>query len=223
MLLSSLYLLDKYKGTKRTNSMRSMLKSMRAVSDIALLMQDGADPNPNTLHKRIVECVTAYVDVFYNTSSTERKRYMGLCIDDTLCKNSEPHQNILIMPAFMAELKKPKESVINSIIAELYRKPILFMYNAGKQSMYIDKYIRSMAMDGSSNAITEKIHKVLTDMYKMITELETHSLDPLEHNRKKEEFMLEIYSLKEDNINIFDYMAGKVMPFEYKGNRFIRK
>ena len=224
IILSSTYMLDRYDGTKKTNSIKHMLKKIKIITDLASGMQEGIDPNPNILHKQIMECVIAYVNIFYNASSADRKKYMSVCIDDSINKDLEPHHNMLIMPAFMAELEKPKELVINSIVSELYRKPILFMYKTGKQSMYVNGYIRSMAMDSSSSIITERIHKILNNMHEMIMELETNMPDPSEHSRKKEEFMSEISALKKDqNINIFDSMAGKIMPFEYKGSRFMRR
>ncbi len=225
IMLSSSYLARRYgKGEKRINGMAQLLKNVKVLGEISTEMQNGSAPNPQTLYKCILECVTSYVNIFYNASSQERKNYMSMCIDDEISRNLKPHENMLILPAFMAELGKQRERVIDSIMAELYRKPLMFMLNTVNQSVQIDKYMRSMAMNGSSIDAEERISELLHDLNHLISKLEASMLEPSEHSKQQERMMGVVASLKdESNIGILDHMAGIIMPFEHRGVRFIRK
>lgn len=225
IMLSSSYLAGMYKGRKkRINGLAELIKDAKVLGDISTDMQNGSAPNPETLYKRILKCVTSYVDIFYSIGSTERKKYLSMCVDDDISKGTKPHENMLMMPAFMAELDKPKERVVESIMMELYRKPLVFMLNTVDHSVRIDRYIRSMAMNGSSTGTEEHISKLLHDLRHMISRLEGSMPDPSEQSRQQEALMGIVSNLEyKSNIGILDHMAGSIMPFEHRGVRFIRK
>ncbi len=198
---------------ERTNSLKEMAKSM----------YNGERPDDMDLHNEIVNYVTEYVDIFYSMSSHDRKRYMRLCMDDPTLSKVTPYENLLIIPAFMAEIGKPKEYVVDSIVASLYRKPLIFIYEHGNRAYSIDRYLRSMAVSGSSEA-ADAMGKLISEISGFISESRGVVLDPQSINAKSADILSSMLEMKDSsNIRVFDYIAEKIMPTEYRPSKFMRR
>ncbi len=175
-------------------------------------LQHMKDVDPMILYRSIKLAIAAYVNLFYNLTENERNNYLERCDGHTL-KRIDREQNLLLLPAIMAERGEPKPSVAAFLVNNIYRIPFRVLYHASKASMHIELLEQAMGIKSAPAGLMKQFSDTLHEICDRMEDISDGVVDPQADEELKQRFIEEAVKLSDTaDMRIADFITEKIMP-----------
>lgn len=202
------------KASKKTAAgvgMRKVMAQVRQLRLIAQRLRNSEELDPDELAELLRLAVGAYVNLFYALNSEGRKSYLSVFGKMTMHKRMADEENLLLIPALMAEKKRRRNSVAKGLFISMYKRPFSALYESSRSAMHIAMLERSMAIKSVPDGMLAEFSKIMSKIDARISMIEQGKMSPIDDERFKMEFIAKAMEITAaTDINIADFICEKV-------------
>ncbi|MGI0133379.1 MAG: hypothetical protein ACREBW_00260, partial [Candidatus Micrarchaeaceae archaeon] len=174
-------------------------------------LYDYADPDPEMLYKNFRYSLNTYVNFFYAMPKEERKEYMSSISRMRTQKDIKPHENLLLIPALMAEKKEQRNNVTSWLGSAIYKAPFRALYDSSKTAMRIAMFKQDSAIKSASNTDLAAFSQVMARLDSRIKDIENGNISPIEDEALKSEFITEAIRFSDStDVDLLDFISDRI-------------
>jgi len=194
-----------------------LVMQVRDLSSMATSLKNSNDVHPNEHSKGLEAATSAYVEMFYALNKEERKKYIDSIIHQFGSRKSKikHDRNLLIIPALMAELKQPKEDVVQGLYRNLYVMPFKLLIDSSKSALHVALFEQGIAIRTVQYETVERFSKSMQRLEERMKAVQSGELDPDEDPENDEDIKANFIERaaqfsKSSDINVMDIISEKV-------------
>ena len=190
---------------------RRLAPQVRILNSVAKSLGTANEINPDSLYRSIEGSVTPYVEMFYALEKEKREAYLNSLDGYAKPKHIRPEQNLLLVPALMAERGIPKEEVVSGLSRALYKAPFKALYDSSKAALHIALLEESMAIKKVPDRMLKDFSGSLTMLKSVIERIEEGEIEPHEDEKVKRRFISEAVAFSEaSDVWVADFICERL-------------
>lgn len=174
-------------------------------------LYDYAEPDPEMLYKNFRYSLNTYVNFFYAMPKDERKEYIASVSRMRTQKGIAPEENLLLIPALMADKKEQRSNVTSWLGNAIYRAPFKALYDSSKTAMRIAMFKQNSAMRSASNTDLAAFSQSMAKLDSRIKDIEDGKINPAEDEALKSEFINEAIRFSDStDVNLIEFISERI-------------
>ncbi len=201
-------------------STKRLSRNVAKLKRLASQMQSGDLEMYGRIGNALSSCVKNYVDMFYEADREVLNRYISECLDGLIGKNNNGIDNMLIFPALMANMDKPREEAYETIISEIRRKPTSFIARYSRRAVEITRYMAARGMANNKDAQEHETVELMDSIIDLLQETDMGA-DYSRIANGNADIIRQMERM--DNKHIINLLQSALMPIESNPSRIRRK
>ncbi len=219
------------KAEARSANTRKRISGLaKHLSMLYLLASDyGSDEQtrPSGLFSAITSAAHSYVSLFYTINGANRSAYIERHSNGSAGRRVKPENNLLLMPAIMAERGERRSQVYSTIVRSLHAMPVRFLYEKSRAAMKIEILQQGMGLKGAGEPALSRLSLSMAEVESLIMRIGNGVINPEGDEMVKELFVNEIVAVSEsEDMGLAEFVSEKLSngSVSFKiGKRLIRK
>jgi hypothetical protein len=194
---------------------RGFASQIRSLNSLAKTLKSETEVEPGAYYRQIEGAVASYVDLFYAIGKEKRKAYLGTLDGFARPRHIKPEQNLLLIPAVLADRRVPKEEVARELTRSLYKAPFKALYDSSKSALHILELERSMAIRRVPEHMLDGFSRSMERFGSRIAKIESGAIEPMEDERAKGRFVLDAIEFSDSSgVWVADFICEKLITRE---------
>lgn len=166
--------------------------------------------SPPRMFGAITSAVHSYVNLFYALRPAGRESYIGRH-SDGIGRRVSPENNLLIMPAIMAQRGERRSLAYSTIARSLYSMPARFLYDKSRAAMKVEALEHGMGIKSAREAALSRLSLSMSQVESLIHRIGDGSISPEADEMIKELFVNEIVAVSEsEDMSLAEFVSEKL-------------